>query len=359
MDESTAALRRSPLHDRHVGAGGRLVPFAGWALPVQYQGIQDEHHAVRRRAGLFDVSHMGQVETAGRDAEAFLQRLLTNDVAALGQGGAQYSLLCNEDGGILDDLFSYRLAPDRFLTVTNATNHERDVAWLRAHADGYDVEIADRRDDYAMLALQGPDARRMLAAVTAGDPPARMRAGVCRVAGVRAFVCGTGYTGEAGVELLVDPSDAAAVWDALLAAGAEPAGLGARDTLRTEMCFHLYGNELTVERGPIEAGLSWCCREATGFIGAESVARDRAGGTPEILVAFTIDGPGVARPGNPVTGGGIVTSGTHSPSLGIGIGMAYVPVERSAPGSVLEIDVRGKSRAATVTTKPIHRRQEP
>jgi aminomethyltransferase len=351
------ALRRTPLFDRHEAAGARIVPFAGWEMPVQYEGIREEHLAVRRDAGVFDVSHMGQVETRGPGALAFLQRTLSNDVAAIPPGGAQYGLLCREDGGVLDDLFTYRLAEDRFLTVTNASNHRRDFDWLRAHADGFDVELVDRAEDYAMLAVQGPRARALLRSLTeGGELPARMRTAQLTVAGAPALVCGTGYTGEDGVELLLAPSDAPAVWDAATAAGATPAGLGARDTLRLEVCFHLYGNDLMETRGPIEAGLGWCCKESTGFVGAEAVAAARAAGPRERLVAFALTGPGIARQRNPILGGGEVTSGTHSPCLGVGIGMAYVPAERAGAGTAIEIDVRGKVRPAVVKDKPLYRK---
>ena len=353
---ASETLRRTPLFDRHVAAGAKLVPFAGWEMPVQYAGVREEHLAVRSHAGVFDVSHMGEVETRGPDALAFLQRMLSNDVAVIPPGGAQYSVLCREDGGVLDDLFTYRLAEDRFLTVTNAANHAKDLAWLRAHADGFDVELVDRLDDYAMLAVQGPAARALLAPLADGPLPARFRTTELRVAGVEALVCGTGYTGEDGVELLCAPEDAGTIWDALLAAGVAPAGLAARDTLRLEACFHLYGNDLTEARGPIEAGLGWCCKEATGFVGAEAVAAVRAAGPTEKLVPFAFTGPGIPRQGNPVVGGGEVTSGTLSPCLGVGIGMAYVPAARAAVGTAIEIDVRGKLRPAVVKDKPLYRK---
>lgn len=349
-------LRRTPLYDRHVALGARLVPFAGWEMPVQYEGVIQEHRTVRTDAGVFDVSHMGEVETRGPDALDFLQRTLSNDVSKLAVGGAQYGVLCREDGGVLDDLFTYRLAEDRFLTVTNAANHAKDLAWLRAHAAAFDVELLDRLDDYAMLAVQGPAARELLAPLL-GDGetlPARFHTAELTVAGARALACGTGYTGEDGVELLCAPADAPAIWDAVLAAGVVPAGLAARDTLRLEACYHLYGNDLTESRGPIEAGLGWCCKEATGFVGAEAVAAARAAGPSERLVPFALTGPGIPRRGNPVLGGGEVTSGTFSPCLEQGIGMAYVPAARAAVGTQIEIDVRGKVRPAVVKDKPLY-----
>jgi aminomethyltransferase len=326
-------------------------------MPIQYRGIREEHLAVRHQAGVFDVSHMGQIETRGPQALEFLQRLLSNDLRRLPEGGAQYSVLCNEDGGVLDDLFSYRLAESHYLTVTNAANHERDFAWFKSHAAAFDVDVLDHRDDFAMLALQGPKARPLLAGLADGGLPSRMHCCQRTVAGVPMLICGTGYTGEDGVELLLDPAQAPAVWDALVDAGAIPAGLGARDTLRLEVCFCLYGNDLNEHRGPIEAGLGWCCREPTGFIGADRVATIRAKGPSEKLVAFELRSGGIARHGNPVAGGGEVTSGTFSPCLKRGIGMGYVPTERSEPGTELEIDVRGTSRAAVVVPKPIYEKE--
>jgi aminomethyltransferase len=354
---TTPTLKRPPLFDSHVRAGAKLVPFAGWEMPIQYaDGIRAEHLAVRREAGIFDVSHMGQVEVRGPDAEAFLQRMYSNDVSKIAIGGAQYALLCNEDGGVLDDLFTYRLAPDRFLTVTNAANHESDVAWLRAHVGDLDVEVADVADRYAMLAVQGPLARELVQALSDGPLPPRMQAGQRILLGQTVLVCGTGYTGEDGVELLADPADAPALWDEIVGRGAAPCGLAARDTLRLEVCFHLYGNDLSTDRNPIEAGLGWACAEDTRFIGSEAVRAARESGTAERLVAFHMTGPGIARQGNPIVGGGVVTSGTMSPCLDVGIGMAYVPSGSAAVDTPLEIDVRGKTRSAVVAAKPLYRR---
>jgi aminomethyltransferase len=356
-----ATLRRTALYDAHVAAGAKMVEFAGWQMPVQYQGVAAEHLAVRERCGVFDVSHMGEIEVSGPQALELLQRLLSNDVAQidvdLDGGGAQYSVLCREDGGVLDDLFTYRLDTDRYLTITNAANHERDLQWFLAHAaDLHEAQVSDRIDDYAMLAVQGPRARGIVQAISDAPLPPRMTAATRRVAGGDVLVCGTGYTGEDGVELLCAPADAPALWDELVRRGVVPAGLAARDTLRLEVCFHLYGNDLMVQRGPIEAGLGWCCREDTAFIGADAVRAVREAGPQEKLVAFEIEGPGIARQGNPLVGGGEVTSGTMSPSLGVGIGMAYVPSGRAAVGTVLEIDVRGKMRRAVVKQKPLYRK---
>jgi aminomethyltransferase len=378
-------VRRTPLYESHVAAGAKIVDFAGWQMPVEYpSGVRAEHMAVRERCGIFDVSHMGEIETCGAGAEALLQRLLSNDVAKIPIGGAQYSVLCDERGGVLDDLFTYCLEPERYLTVTNASNHERDLAWFEEHAGGFDVQIADRLEDYAMLAVQGPLAREIVQAISDTPLPPRMAAGMRRLSGTQALVCGTGYTGEDGVELLLDPAGAPALWDELVRRRAAPCGLGARDTLRLEACFHLYGNDLSPERNPIEAGLGWCCHEETGFIGAEAVrvaresdatwprdapaaaaaaggaseAAAAAGEQPDRLAAFAIDGPGIPRQGNPVLGGGVVTSGTFSPCLEVGIGMAYVPPARSGVGERIEVDVRGKIRPATVKAKPLYRKDD-
>jgi aminomethyltransferase len=352
-----STLRRTALFDRHLAAGAKLVDFAGWEMPVQYAGVLEEHIAVRQACGIFDVSHMGEIETSGPGSLELLQRLLSNDVSKLSVGGAQYSVLCREDGGVLDDLFTYRLDVDRYLTVTNASNHERDLAWFSEHAlEVGDVQVSDRIEDWAMLAVQGPLAREIVQAISDSPLPPRMSAQTRRLAGADVLVCGTGYTGEDGVELLCTPAEAPALWDALVRRGATPAGLGARDTLRLEVCFHLYGHDLSVERGPIEAGLGWCCKEDTGFIGSDAVAAQRRDGTSEKLVAFTIEGPGIARQGNPVVGGGEVTSGTMSPCLRTGIGLAYVPVEHTAVGTHLQIDVRGKMRPAVVKDKPLYRK---
>ena len=230
---ATAALKRTPLYEAHLAAGAKLVPFAGFQMPVQYEGVRQEHLAVRSACGVFDVSHMGEIETSGPDAEALLERLLSNEVSKLAVGGAQYSVLCREDGGILDDLFTYRLADDRYLTVTNAANHERDLGWFEEHARDFDAEVSNAIDDYAMLAVQGPEARSIVGKLADGELPPRMHTAPLGVAGAEMVVCGTGYTGEDGVEVLCPPEAAGAIWDAALAGGAVPAGLGPRDSIRS------------------------------------------------------------------------------------------------------------------------------
>jgi aminomethyltransferase len=349
---------RTPLYGQHVELGAKIVPFAGWEMPVQYEGIREEHSAVRTHVGMFDVSHMGEVEVEGHDALAFLQRVLSNDVAKIEIGGAQYSCLCQEDGGVLDDLFVYRLGGDRYLIVSNAANHQADLAWLGRQSRGFDVIVRDVADRYAMLAVQGPHARAVLSSALGIELPRRFHVGHARVGRRPALICGTGYTGADGVELLIDPEVAAPIWAELLDAGVVPCGLGARDTLRLEVCFPLHGNELTPERTPIEADLGWCCKEATGFVGSEAIARARAEGTAETLVAFKIEDRGIPREGNPVLRGdeqvGVVTSGTFSPSLEMGAGMAYVKAALSEVGTEIEIDVRGKRRPARIASKPLY-----
>jgi aminomethyltransferase len=368
-------LRQTALHDRHVAAGARLVPFAGWEMPVQYVGVKDEHLAVRSDCGVFDVSHMGEIRTSGPQAVEFLQRILSNDVTKIAVGGAQYALLCRPDGGVLDDLFTYRLADDVYLTVTNAANHAKDLAWFREQARDFDVTVEDAFDDYAMLAVQGPNARRIVGDLLDAElpapfriaslswDPARRPAQLAAGQAVELLVAGTGYTGEDGVELLVAPEHAGALWDAVVAAGATPAGLGARDTLRLEACYHLYGNDLSEDRDPIGAGLGWACKEDTGFVGADAIAavRERGDGAhPDglKLVPFRFTDKGIPRPGNEVVGGGTVTSGSFSPTLEIGIGLAYVPVERATVGTPIEIDVRGRVRPAEVAKRPLYARPQ-
>jgi aminomethyltransferase len=352
MSDADTTLHRTALYERHQAAGARLVPFAGWEMPVQYAGVREEHLAVRQAAGVFDVSHMGQVETAGPQATAFLQRLLSNDVESVPVGGAQYALLCREDGGVLDDLFSYRLGPDQWLTVTNAANHAKDVAWFSEQAQAFDVAVRDATANYAMLAVQGPLAREIAGALSDGPLPKRMTAAPGRVANAQALICGTGYTGEDGVEILCAPADAPRVWDELIRRSVTPAGLAARDTLRLEAGFHLYGNDLMESRDPISGGLGWAVKEDTGFIGAEACRAVREAGPAEKLVGFVVD-DGIARQGNAIVGGGVVTSGTMAPSLGVAIGMGYVPAAQADLGTALEIDVRGRARSATVVKRGV------
>ncbi len=342
-----------------------MVPFAGWDMPVQYAGgVRAEHDTVRTAAGVFDVSHMGQIITRGPGALAALQHLTTNDVSKIEVGGAQYGLILRPDGGIFDDIFTYRLKDDEYLTVTNAANHGTDFTWFSHHAQAgagdLEVELVDAADAFAMLAVQGPTARAIVSSLLTegGELPARFHVDTLVVAGQQALVCGTGYTGEDGVELLVAPDQAVALLDALIEAGVKPIGLAARDTLRLEACYHLYGNDMDAARNPIEAGLGWAVKEATGHIGHEAVAQFRADSTPEVLVPFSLTESGIPRGGNPVVGGGVVTSGTFSPTLGKGVGLAYVPRPRSAVGTAFTVDVRGKHRAAIVEARPLYQSKD-
>ena len=352
-----ADLKRTPLYDTHVEAGAKLVDFAGWEMPVQYEGIKAEHAAVREFCGVFDVSHMGEIETEGPGAAELLQRLLTNDVSKLEVGAAQYSCLCREDGGVLDDLFTYRLGEDHYLTVTNASNHDKDLAWFRGQAEGFDADVVDRFHDYAMLAVQGPNAREVMGSMAQGDLPKRFQIADMNLGPGDALVCGTGYTGEDGFEMFVDPASAAALWEELVVAGAVPAGLGARDTLRLEVNYALYGNDLDEGHNPIESSLGWIVEEHTGFIGSERCAEVREAGPERLLKPLVLD-EGIPRQGNAILSGGeqvgVVTSGTLSPSLGYGIGMGYIRTDLASEDTAIEIDVRGKRRPGRVEKVPLY-----
>jgi aminomethyltransferase len=355
------AQSHTSLHARHVALGARMGAFAGWDMPLLYGSARDEHMAVRTASGIFDVSHMGQLEVTGTGARDALQALLTNDVAAIGPGQGQYTLLCEDDGGVIDDLIAYALA-DRHLLVVNASN----IAACRERLEDRlpaGVEVADRSPEVAMLALQGPrwaEALRPLAATPLPFTLDYFEIGEDVVAGVPCLVARTGYTGEPGVELMCPWDAAPALWDALqsVEAAPAPAGLVARDTLRIEMGYPLYGQELSRARTPIEAGLRWACDlTGGGFAGAEVMRRQAEEGTPEKLAAFRLDEPGIPRAGQEVLAGGApagrVTSGTLSPVLDAGIGMAYVPAALAAPGTELAIDVRGKHKAARTARRPL------
>jgi aminomethyltransferase len=346
-------LRRTPLHDRHVAAGARMVPFAGWEMPVQYEGVLPEHRAVRADAGVFDVSHMGELEVEGPRAEELLQHLLANDVAKLAPGDAQYTLLTTEDGGIVDDLIVYRLEDCRYLLIVNAANRDADFAWL-AERELRGSDVRDVSDEYGLLAVQGPRALERL-----GLPKARAFTWeMGTLDGVEVMVNRTGYTGEEGVELACMADDAPALWDAVVARGVTPCGLGARDTLRLEVCYPLHGNDIGPQWDAISSGLGWVCALDTGFVGAERLREVKAAGPERRLVAFTMTEQAIPRQGMGIEGGGEVTSGSLSPMLEVGIGLAYVPAAASAPGSELVVDVRGRPRRAQVVTKPIYKREE-
>jgi len=327
-------------------------------MPVEFDGIREEHVAVRTHAGMFDVSHMGQIEVEGPQATDFLQRLLSNDVAGLEIGRGQYTLLLDEQGGVVDDLILYRLGSDRFLAVTNAANHETDLNRFGAVSHDFDVFVRDASADHAMLAVQGPNARSIVTTRLGLKLPERMGVVGEKVGGRAGIVCGTGYTGEDGVELLISPDIAPAIWSELVDAAVVPCGLGARDTLRLEACLPLHGNDISLETDPVSAGLGWACREETGFIGHEEVARIRTEGPDRKLVPFVVEGRGISRQGDRLFRGdlevGEVTSGTYSPLLEQGIGMAYLESDLAEPGVELEADVRGKRRVVRVTSRPIY-----
>jgi glycine cleavage system T protein (aminomethyltransferase) len=346
-------LQRTPIHDRHVALGARLVPFAGWEMPVQYAGVIPEVRAVRTDCGVFDVSHMGELEVEGPRATELLQSTLSNDLGRIGPGEAQYTLLTNERGGIVDDLIVYRVDDFRYLLIVNASNREADFRWLKEReVAGSDVR--DVSDDYALLAVQGPRAIERL-----GLPEAApFTFAEAEIDGIQCMVNRTGYTGEAGCELLTMAEDGAELWDRVLARGAVPCGLGARDTLRLEVCYPLHGNDITPDTDAISAGLGWCCALDKEFTGVNVLREVKERGPERKLVPFVMEEKAVPRQGMTIEGGGEVTSGTHSPMLDRGIGLGYVPAAAAAAGTELSIDVRGRSRTARVVKRPIYKREE-
>jgi aminomethyltransferase len=338
-------LRRTPLYDRHVALGAKIVDFAGWEMPVQYTSVTDEHRAVRAGAGVFDVSHMGQLSLDGDGTHAYLQARLSNDLDRIGDGQAQYTLLTNERGGITDDLIAYRRGDDSYLLIVNASNVEPDHRALDA--------TRDVSDDWALLAVQGPEALDRLGIEVA---PFTFRED--DVLGVRCLVAGTGYTGERGCELGCAPDEAPRLWDAIVERGVTPCGLAARDTLRLEACYPLHGNDISPERTPIEAGLGWACSLDKDFTGVETLRRQKEEGPAQKLVALTMDDRGIPRQGMRILEGGEVTSGTLSPTLGEAIGLAYVDAGLAEPGTEVTIDLRGRERRARIVPKPFYKRGE-
>jgi aminomethyltransferase len=338
-------LRRTPLYERHAALGARLVPFAGWEMPVQYTSIREEHRIVRTSAGVFDVSHMGQLELARAGAHEYLQGRLSNDLDRISPGQAQYTLLTNEAGGTVDDLIGYRRGPDDYLLVVNASNVDTDHDAL--------AETTDVSAQWALLAVQGPEALERL------DIDVDLFTfHEADVLGVDCIVAGTGYTGEHGCELGCAPDDAERLWDAVLDRGINPCGLGARDTLRLEVCYPLHGNDISPERTPIEAGLAWACALDKEFTGVDVLRRQKTAGTQEKLVAFVMEEAGIPRAGMDVVEGGEVTSGTLSPMLDKGIGLAYVLSELAEPGTAITVDIRGRPRRARIVKKPIYKRED-
>ena len=359
-----APLRRTPLYERHKALGAKLVPFAGYEMPVQYPGgITAEHKAVRQGAGVFDVSHMGEFVVRGPGAVDFVNHVTTNDVSKLAVGQAHYSMLLNERGTIEDDCLVYRYA-DHLMLVVNASNKDKDLAHVLGYKGAYECTVEDVSDAVALLAVQGPNAESVLQPLTATDLSAikYYHFAEGEVAGVRCTISRTGYTGEDGFELYCGAGDAGRLWDALLATGqVAPAGLGARDTLRLEMGMALYGNDIDDATTPLEAGLGWTVKMAKrDFVGREALARQKAEGVPRKLVGFTVAERGaIPRHGYPVFAGGeasgAVCSGTMSPSLGIAVGTCYLPSGAAAEGATFELEVRGRRVAATVTKPPFYK----
>ena len=358
--------RRTVLFDAHRELGARIVEFAGWDMPVSYSSPLDEHRAVRTRCGLFDVSHMGEIELRGPGAEALCQELTVNDVSRLDDGDGQYSVLCNERGGVLDDLVVFRLGRERFVLVVNAANTDADRAWIASHARA-NVVLEDRSAELALLALQGPEAERALRTLTPLDLTA-LRPFTIReatLAGVRGLVSRTGYTGEDGFELFVSGSEARPVWDAVLAAvrrsGGLPCGLGARDTLRLEAGLPLCGTDMDAETTPIEAGIGWVVKlRKAAFVGREPLAQQAATGPARRLVGLRLDEPGIPRHGHAVWRDevriGTVTSGSKSPTLGTFIGMAYVDSASARRETAVAVEIRDHRLPARVVDRPFYRR---
>jgi len=364
----TGTLKRTPLYEAHRELGAKMVPFGGWEMPVQYTGIIDEHKAVREAAGAFDVSHMGEIVFRGPNAAAAVQRLVTNHVAKLEDGGAMYTVMCLESGGIVDDCIVYRRGPEDFLVVVNASNIGKDHAWMTERTADLLVP-ANESDATGLIAVQGPRAPGIVAKL-AGAPVdetiPKFHFAPATIAGVPVVCARTGYTGEDGFEIFTPAAGRGTreVWDAILGAGVKPAGLGARDTLRLEARLTLYGNDIDETTTPLEAGLGWVVKlDAADFIGKPALLRQRQDGVSRKLAGFVMKGRGIARhdydiyaPGGPAPVGK-VTSGTTAPSLGVAVGMGYVPTALAEPGTQLEIDCRGKRAAAEVVKGPFYRRR--
>ena len=358
-------LKRTSLYERHVAGGGKIVPFAGFEMPVQYQtGIIAEHAAVRETAGLFDVSHMGEFIVRGPQALELVQHITVNDASKIEVGQAQYSAMCLESGGIIDDLLIYRFA-DRFMLVVNAANRAKALKWIQQHADTFDVELEDVSAGTALIALQGPVARYILQPLATPDVNSieYYRFSEGEVANVPAVISGTGYTGEDGFELYTAAEDASKVWDALLSAGSSdgliPAGLGARDSLRLEMGYSLYGNDLDENHTTLESGLGWITKlDKDDFVGRNALIEQKENGVTRRLVGMKLEGRAFPRPGYPIVSNGEavgqITSGTMIPSLGVGIALGYVPSEMARIDTVLQIDVRGRLADGRVQRPPFY-----
>jgi aminomethyltransferase len=375
------SLKRTPLFAAHQKLGGKLIEFGGWEMPVQYSSIVDEHLAVRRAAGIFDISHMGEISVSGPSAEAFLNHTLTNDVRKLAAGQGQYSLMCNERGGVVDDLYVYRLRDEDYLLIVNASRIAADWDWLQERyesgAVSGEIRIKDVSDQFGAVAIQGPRVGDFINDVVEGGSIGgtfvtqatdlkKNELGAFVFDAATIYVARTGYTGEDGFEIVAPAENIEAVWNKALAQGhkgcLQPAGLGARDTLRTEVCYPLYGHELDENTTPVEAGVGFFVALDKGdFVGRGVLAEQKASGTKKKLAAFKMtEKSAPPRPQYPIWHNGAkvgeAVSGTQSPSLNLGIGLGYVPVEAAKPGTKIEIEIRGKRAAAEVTAKPIYRK---
>ena len=365
MTETNQPLKRTNLYEWHVAHGGRMVPFAGWEMPVQYPtGPKAEHLATRSAAGLFDIDHMGQFSVSGPDAEAYFNRLTTWDVSLMKENDAHYALMCYEDGGIVDDIYVYRL-PNRWFVAVNAANRQKDLAWMQAQAAGYNVTVADVSDETYMLALQGPQAIRILQRLTdvAMNGVPRFTVAEGKVNGIHTLISRTGYTGEDGVELFFPADEALSMWEAILEAGEPfgllPVGLAARDSLRFEPAFPLYGHEIAADITPVEARLTWVVKFNTRFIGRDALLKQKLEGPRRLLVGFTMadrsmprQGYRVFHQGEPV---GEVVSGIFAPTFNRSAGHAFVPAELAAPGTAIQIEIRNKLKDAVIIRRPLYK----
>ncbi len=368
-DTAATSLKRTPLYEQHLALGARLVEFGGWEMPVQYSSILDEHRAVRTRAGLFDVSHMGEFKIEGNDALAFLQHLVPNDVSRLAIHQALYTQLCLPNGDTIDDLIIYHLADNHYMMVVNAANIDKDFAWVQQEAKNFDVQITNQSDTTALLALQGPEAQSILQPLTEVDLSTihYYHCAPGMVDGINCIISRTGYTGEDGFELYCAPVDAPKLWNTLLAAGKErgllPAGLGARDTLRLEAGYCLYGHELDEQTNPLEARLGWTVKLDKGeFVGRNALVKVKEDGLKRKLIGVEMSERGICRGGYAVYEDdqqiGALTSGAPSPTLNKNIGMGYVETSHAIVGKTVHIDIRGKRTAAQIVALPFYKRQK-
>jgi aminomethyltransferase len=363
MADHEGPLKKTPLNQLEKDLGGKMVDFGGWELPVQYSGIIEEHEAVRTRAGVFDVSHMGEIIVRGRQSLDLLQRNTCNDVSKIADGRAQYNGLLYPTGGFVDDILVYRNAADDYFVVVNASNSDKDFDWLRDNQEGLDVDVRNVSDEWAQLALQGPLSESLLQPMTGVDLKPMKYYGFAKgdVDGAPAIVSRTGYTGEDGFEVYVAPEHAPRIMKKMIDAGAQACGLGARDTLRLEAKMALYGNDIDHTTTPIEADLGWIVKLEKGdFNGRDVLAREKGEGPRRKLAGFEMVDRGIARHGYPVVDGseeiGVVTSGTHSPSLKKPIGLAYLPLDKTAPGTEFMVMIRGKETRARVVPTPFYKR---